>query len=435
MDYKHSVSLDKEKCKGCTNCLKRCPTQAIRVRNGHAVINPLHCIDCGECIRICPYKAKRAIFDKFEDLDKSKYLIALPAPTLFGQFVQLYDADYLLQGLTDLGFNEVFEVAKAAELVTEYTRRYMKRADISRPVISSACPAVVRLISIRFPCLCDKVMPMIPPVELAGRMAKSQALRAHPELKYDDIRTVFISPCPAKVSWVKNFPEGEPHPVDYVLSMSDTYFRLLTVMDRAKTPSRATETGMIGLGWASSGGESSALMNDRYLAADGIENVIKVLDELETGQFPNVDFIELNACNGGCVGGVMTVENPYIARVRLQTLRRYLPVSMNRLPITKAARADDVPKELLTQEPIRYDNVSQLDTDRTAALRMMADIERITNELPALDCGSCGAPSCRAFAEDIVRGEASIDDCIVRMREKLQRLLSEKEDKAHDDGQ
>ena len=49
----HSVTLDESKCVGCTNCIKRCPTEAIRVRNGKAVITSERCIDCGECIRIC----------------------------------------------------------------------------------------------------------------------------------------------------------------------------------------------------------------------------------------------------------------------------------------------------------------------------------------------------------------------------------------------
>ena len=71
MEYKHSVSLDLDKCKGCTHCLRRCPTEAIRIRDGHAVINAIQCIDCGECIRVCPYKAKRAICDSLEDLQHS----------------------------------------------------------------------------------------------------------------------------------------------------------------------------------------------------------------------------------------------------------------------------------------------------------------------------------------------------------------------------
>lgn len=127
------------------------------------MINPDRCIDCGECIRVCPNKAKKAIYRKFESITGYKWKIALPAPTLYGQFENLEDIDYVLQGLLDLGFDDVYEVSRAAELVSAYTRRYLKRTDIKKPVISSACPVVVRLISLRFPSLCDKIMPILPP--------------------------------------------------------------------------------------------------------------------------------------------------------------------------------------------------------------------------------------------------------------------------------
>ena len=396
MEYRHSVSLDLEKCKGCTHCLRRCPTEAIRIRDGHAVINAIQCIDCGECIRVCPYKAKRAICDSLEDLDRSKYLIALPAPSLFGQFINVTDVDYVLQGLLDMGFNDVFEVSRCAEIITEYTRRYMKRPDIPRPAISSACPVVVRLITIRFPSLIDHIIPLMPPIELAGRMAKEEAMRKHPELKPEDIKTVFISPCPAKFSWVKNGDKEDDVPcVDYMVAISEVYFKLLNAIKPKNTPKITSETGMIGLGWASSGGEG---------------------------------FAELDACSGGCVGGVLTVENPYIAQVRLQTLRRYMPVSLNHIP--KQMGNVDVPEDILTVKPATFANVSALNVSRFESIRMMADIENIHESLPALDCGSCGAPNCRAFAEDVVKGEANIDECIVHMREQLKNLMSEMEKKS-----
>ena len=419
--YQHSVSLDREKCKGCTNCLKRCPTEAIRIRDGHAVINSTLCIDCGECIRICPYKAKKATFDSLETISEP-YKIALPAPSLYGQFENLDDVDYILQGLLDLGFDQVMEVAQAAEIVSEYTRKYMAEAHAKRPVISSACPVIVRLISLRFPGLCERVMPLLPPIEVAGMMAREEAKKRHPQLKDEDIAVVFISPCPAKASYVKNGFLGRKSSVDYVVSMSDIYFKLIGVMKKDNAPDLSTSSGMIGMSWASTGGESTALMNDRYLAADGIENVIRVLDDIETGHFPLLEFVELNACNGGCVGGVAAVENPYIARVRLQTLRRYLPVSQNRLP--KEAENLPTPEEYLFSGELQYAPVQQLNADRGQAMRMMLDIEEIAEKLPDLDCGSCGAPTCRAFAEDIVRGESCADECIVHMRERLQALIN-----------
>ena len=221
-NYTHSVSLDVEKCRGCTNCLKRCPTEAIRIRDGHAVINSEVCIDCGECIRVCQYKAKKAIFDRLEDIPpEKKYRIALPPPSLYGQFDNLEDIDYILQGLLDCGFDQVFEVARAAELVSEYTRNFMRRPGVQRPVINSACPTIVRLIRLRFPYLCDHVMPMLPPIEIASRMAKEEARKQHPELRDDEICTVFISPCPAKASYVKNGLWKLRSCVDYVVSLSD----------------------------------------------------------------------------------------------------------------------------------------------------------------------------------------------------------------------
>ena len=416
--------MDLEKCKGCTNCLKRCPTEAIRIRDGHATIDSERCIDCGECIRICPYKAKKAIYDKLEDINKFKYKVALPAPTLYGQFDNLEDIDYMLQGLLDYGFDDIYEVARAAEVVSGYTRRYLKRPDIEKPVISSACPVVVRLISLRFPYLCDNVMPIYPPIEVAGRLARARAMSKHPELKPEDIGICFISPCPAKVSYVKNATDGNN--IDLVISISDVYFAILGLMKNKMTPVPVSRTGMIGLGWASTGGESSAIFNDRYLAADGIENVIRVLEEIDNGSFPSLDFIELNACPGGCVGGVMTVENPYIAKARLQTLKRYLPVSQNWDFTDNPTDKTFIPKEFIDQNDVIYKPATKLSEDMDEAFKKMGDIQKIRENLPDLDCGSCGAPTCHAFAEDIIRGNAVIDDCIVRMRERI-HMLSDKE--------
>ncbi len=421
--YKHSVSLDIEKCKGCTHCLKRCPTEAIRIRDGHATIDPDRCIDCGECIRQCPHNAKKAIYDKLSSLPADKYLIALPAPTLYGQFERLDDLDHLIKGLLDIGFDDVFEVACAAELITEYTRRFLARDDIVRPVISSACPVVARLVSLRFPTLVGNLMPILPPIELAGRLAREKAKAKNPSLKDGDIFTVFISPCPAKVSYVKNNLVGGVSSVDAVVAINDIYFELLSVMEDRITSVPYSRTGMIGVGWATSGGESSALMNDHYLSADGIENVIKVLEDLDTSEHPNLDFVELNACSGGCVGGVLAVENPYVARVRLRNIKRYLPVSQARPP--EDAGGAGFPDEYKINLGVIQKPVSSLNPDIRQAMDLMADIDEIFKTLPELDCGSCGSPTCRAFAEDVVKGNAKYEECIVVMRQKLKHLLAE----------
>lgn len=413
--YLHSVSLDKEKCTGCTTCVKHCPTEAIRVKDGCAVIDPDRCIDCGECIRVCPHKAKHAELGAFSDMEKFKWKIALPAPTLYGQFEELDDIDYCLQGLLDMGFDEVYEVSQAAEIVSEYTRILIKTEGIKKPIISSACPVIARLIALRFPYLKDHLLPLLPPMEIAAAKAKERAIKKHPELKCEEIGVCFISPCPAKASYVKNGFGSYKSQVDLVVSISDIYFKLINSMKREITPVPVSRSGVIGISWATSGGEATAIFNDKYLAADGIENVIKMLDQIENGMIPQLEFIELNACTGGCIGGVLTVENPFIAKARLQTLRRYLPVSQNFLDEDERY----VPTDYFFQEVPAYKPMSRLSDNIGESMRMMADIQRLRESLPGIDCGACGAPTCRSFAEDVVKGECSVDACVIRLNERL----------------
>ncbi len=408
--YKHSVLLDEGKCTGCTTCLRHCPTEAIRIRDGHAVINTARCIDCGECIRVCPHKAKKAVCGKLANMERFKWKIALPAPTLYGQFDNLDDIDYVLDGLLKIGFDEVFEVSKAAELVSAYTRLYLKTEGIRKPAISSACPVVLRLISLRFPSLTDNVIHMLPPMEIAAKLARERALREHPELEKSDIGICFISPCPAKSSYVKNGFADYKSEVDEVVSISDVYFQLIGKMTHSSEPKALSESGMIGIGWATTGGEATAIFNEDYLAADGIDNVIHVLDQIENGNIPPLEFIELNACTGGCVGGVLTIQNPFIAKARLQSLRRYLPVSQN---FISKDEAHYIPALYLFENLPEYSPISQLSTNIAESMRMMADIQKLKSTLPSIDCGSCGAPTCRAFAEDVVKKLLKPEDCVI----------------------
>ncbi len=420
--YKHSVSLDVTKCTGCTTCLRHCPTEAIRIRDGRAVIDEERCIDCGVCIKICSHQAKKATCNTLEDIAKFKYKIALPAPTLYGQFDSLDDIDYIIQGIYDIGFDYVYEVAAAAEIVSAYSRIYMNTPGINKPVISSACPVVLRLIALRFPFLRDNIMPMLPPMEIAAAMARKKAKEEHPELEDSDIGVCFISPCPGKASYVKNGFAGYKSQVDIVVSIKDIYFALLNVMKRSEAPQNSSKSGMIGISWASSGGESAAIFNDKYLATDGIENVERVLEQIDNGNISQLEFIELCACPGGCVGGTMTVENPFIAKARLTSLRRYLPVSLNFPP---KESSDYIPNDFFFNDLPAYRPISRLGNTLGESMRMMADIQKLKETLPGIDCGSCGAPTCRAFAEDIVKGNATADQCVVMMKKQLEERLKE----------
>lgn len=415
MNFVHSVYLDKDKCKGCINCIKRCPTQAIRVRNGKATIIPEFCIDCGECIRICPHHAKKATYDPLSVMNDYEYTVALPAPSLYAQFNNLDDINIVLRALLKMGFDAVYEVSAAAELVSELSREYIEENMDKRPFISSACPSVVRLISVRFPNLIEHILPINAPVEIAASEARKIAVEKT-GLSEDKIGIIFISPCPAKVT-ASRYPLGfEKSGIDAVVAIKHVYPVLLNHMKNSIDDEEDMLTsGKIGISWGRSGGEAGGLLNDSYLAADGIENVIKVLEDLEDQKFTNLDFIELNACAGGCVGGTLTVENAYVAKAKLNRLRKYQPVSRCHLD-------DKHLEKPFFEKEIEYIPVFRLGKSLKDSIAAMSKVSELCEKFPGLDCGSCGAPSCKALAEDIVCGRAHERDCIYLLRDYIHRI-------------
>lgn len=414
-----SVHLDESLCKGCINCIKRCPTQAIRVRNGKAVITKQFCIDCGECIRLCPHHAKLAKYDAIDVMKNYEYTVALPAPSLYAQFNNLDDINIVLTALKKMGFDDVYEVGGAAELVSQMSRKYVREHPDKWPIISTACPSVVRLIRVRFPNLIEHLLPISAPIDLAATLAREQAIQKT-GLPSEKIGIIFISPCPAKVTAVKSPLGIEKSEVDAVFAIKDVYPRLVGLMKEvAGEVEELAISGKIGISWGGTGGEAGGLLSDSYLAADGIENVIRVLEDMEDQKFTNLEFIELNACSGGCVGGVLTVENPYVAKAKLKRLRKYMPVACNHISSSK------IEEQAYWTDEIQYEPVFKLGTDIKESISMMATVEELCAKFPALDCGSCGAPTCKALAEDIVRGVAHERDCIHLLREFIHKISDE----------
>jgi len=414
----HSVTIDYARCRGCTTCMKNCPTEAIRVRRGKATILTERCVDCGVCIHSCPHKAIRGHSDPLASLEKFQYTVALPDPVLYGQFQHLGTPNYVLDALTKLGFNAVFETAKGSCLLTNYVQKHPEAIVIQdRPVISSACPAVLRLIRIRFPQLLEHITSTITPVELSAILARRKAVQAT-HLPPDQIGVFAIVPCSAQVT-AAHTPDDLQRPVlDGAISIREIYPRLLSAMQKLGKPRRLGTAGRSGVRWAYSGGEAYArATGERFLAVDGMENVIRILGAIEDDRIPDVDFVELSACTRGCVGGCLTVEDPFVATMRIHHM-------LLSLPDLQSDFDTEVGDDALIQADKALESAPAflLDRDRTAAMEKMAAIHDLERCLPGLRCGSCGAPSCHAFAEDVVLGRADASDCIFQVRARMKQM-------------
>lgn len=421
-DYFHSVILSKENCNGCTHCIKRCPTEAIRVRDGKANIDGEKCIDCGECIQVCPYHAQRAVTDDLEDIRKFKYRIALVPAVLHGQFDICMGSNKILKAVEMLGFDAVYDVSPYCDIASAIIKEhYLKEKDIKRPIIYSDCPVIIRLIQLRYPDLIKNVIPLVSPMEMAARLKKTEVM-AERGFKREDIGVFYLTPCPARVTSIR-VPIGVDFPyTDGLISIRKIYGNLTKNLKELKDVDVAEEYKFSGRGlrWGITGGQGYSIGSKNYLAVDGIENVINIFEELELGRLENMDFIEAYGCTGGCVGGPLLVENTFVAKTKIRHLASVTPSPSL---ISKDKVKGYIESGLFNWvEEIKPKKMVSLDPDIGKAIQKMEKLEEILKNLPGIDCGSCGAPTCRALAEDIVNGKAREVDCVFRLREKMNEI-------------
>ncbi|MCX7971107.1 MAG: ferredoxin, partial [Negativicutes bacterium] len=181
--------------------------------------------------------------------------------------------------------------------------------------------------------------------------------------------------------------------------------------------------GWGGFGWAVAGGETRASGSANSLVVAGIHRVKQALEQIAMGKLNGVDHLEALACDGGCVGGPLTLEHYLVAEQRLRRrVADWQRSDRQKLTIQTYDRSD---VGLDSFRPIEPRSILLLDNDILRALQKVTLMEQILDQLPGLDCGSCGSPGCKALAEDIAQGRAVETDCIFKLREKVRDLAGE----------
>lgn len=431
--FHHALKILEDVCIGCSHCMKMCPTAAIRIRNGKSVLMPNRCIDCGECYRVCPVHAIIVEQDDFRNVFDYEYRIALVPSVFFGQFPEKYTIRDIYSVLIELGFTNIVELEQSAELLIEAMKQYMKQPDIEKPVISSFCPAIVRLIQVKFPSLTANLVQLKTPVDISALYYKRRLLNLGiPEEK---IGIFYITPCAAKIAAAKSPVAEATSDITGVINMDFLYNKTLRALKNAqKQPESRPDRGMKFLSsksvrWALTRGESENF-EGRCLAIDEIHNVIRFLEKVENDEIHGVDFLELRACDEGCPNGILVTENSFLTVERLRKRAKEYEILEQDPKHKKRVLCIDTDKQTAFKEihtgEVKPRPMHSLDDDMEAAFRKMNEIQDLMKLFPEVDCGLCGAPTCEAHAEDIVQNKSNINRCIfVQNDDKRKQPLDE----------
>lgn len=426
-NFHHALKIVSDVCIGCSHCMRVCPTEAIRVRGGKASLNDNRCIDCGECYRVCPVNAIIIEQDDFLKIFNYQHRIALVPAVLLGQFPDDFSPADVRNALVDLGFTDVVEVESTAPALGELINEYIADKKYPKPVISSFCPAVVRLIQVKFPALVDNIMLLKPPLDITAILHKKMLVDKG--VDENQIGIFYITPCAAKIAAIKS-PVGEDFSeITGVINMDVIYNKVLKSLKarpltRSKVP-LSTNIDSKSILWALTNGEASHVKG-RCLSIDSLNNVIEFLEKIENDEIDDVDFLEIRACDEGCAGGVLTSGNRFLTVERLRKRSEDLKEKSSQLkPIYNGYEI--FLKSRSSIQPIKPRSMMKLDEDMARAMKKMERVHRYMCFLPGIDCGACGAPSCQALAEDIVKGEAAMSHCIFLQKnmEQTRKLHSD----------
>ena len=331
MQNGHSF-IDQEKCILCGKCYDVCPYNSIakneRPCNAacgvnaftkddqeRAVIISDKCVACGMCMVSCPYGAimdKSEIYQVIQTIKNNEKISAIIAPAFVGQFGDQVSPDQVIEGLIQLGFTDIKEVAYGADITAvEEAKHYLAHVPNDQPFLAtSCCPAWTMMANNELKdkayCVSSSSSPMI---ETARAIKKN-----HP-----DTKIVFIGPCSAKKLEASY---GDLHQyVDFVLTFEETsaifYAKALELAELV--PSRKLDDASIdGRGFAVSGGVLKAIENiihrldpDRIVMIERAENLSNCRKMLLLAKAGRKDgfLLEGMACPGGCVGGAGTIIN------------------------------------------------------------------------------------------------------------------------------
>lgn len=335
--------------------------------NGERKVSPVdgkcfddtNCLLCGQCVAACPVDAlseKSHIHRVKEALENpEKHVIAAMAPSVRTSMGELFKMGYgvdttgkIYTALRELGFDKIFDINFGADMtIMEEATELLSRVKNNGPfpMFTSCCPAWVRQVENYFPELIKNLSTAKSPQQIFGAASKTYYPTIE-NIEASNVFTVTIMPCTAK-KFEADREEMENEGlrnIDAVITTRElaqmikaAKIKFEELQDSDADPAMGEYTGAGAIFGATGGVMEAAIRTakDFYEGEDlekidyeevrGLEGIkeatVKIGDKsinvavingsnnlfkfMESGMMDKKQyhFIEVMACQGGCVNG------------------------------------------------------------------------------------------------------------------------------------
>ncbi|MBO5964034.1 MAG: 4Fe-4S binding protein [Bacteroidales bacterium] len=415
------VYTEENNCQDCYKCIKACPVKAIKIQSGSASIIPELCIYCGMCTLICPANAKKIRNDLDEvkqSLMRNEKIIVSLAPSYLSEYAS-EEIGMVIAAFREAGFWKVSQTAIGAEKVAEETKKWLDEQPSNGVYISSCCPTAVQLIRKYYPQCSSAIAPIYSPMVAHAAFLKE----LHP-----DAKVAFVGPCASKKSELDEFGDK----IDFVLTFKEIkelfedmgiYFEFMKPTEEdVFYPFSATRGNLYPI----DGGMLANMMNSittvearinhnmgdvkvRYMTFSGMSNIKEILEDSEQLSKDCKTFLELMACEGGCIKGPCSNVASSSASKRIKVLQG-----------VEVGETNNPHKEVYDKLDIKtdYSYIPEIEGKKYTQQEIQQALLRVNkkNESDELNCGGCGYDSCQSFAKALIDGRAENDMCVSYMR-------------------
>lgn len=383
---KSVIKYTLDKCHRCMKCVQACPSDALSMQDNKVVINASECINCGKCIKACHNQGLTYLASSIDHIKDYDYTIVLVPSALVAHADTSNSVASLFSALKRLGFDEAYSLSDVEAGLFQKEREYSNELKIS-----SFCPLVNNLVKKKYPALKDNLLPYDYPSEIAAKHFRKQ---------YKGIKLgIFnLCECEAKLELAKYPHNNMEYEVDHAISIVDIFPK---INDALQETDELIDFNINGLLLAC---PRAITEDDLIMAENGFDNINNVLDMTEFGLLNDFKLLRLYPCFSGCVGGPLVWGNGYIAKRAVLKIKNYqdsekITIPDDELLITR--NEDNEIDQRTFKEKLAYFN----------------SINAIFEKLPGYDCTACGLAGCRVMAEEIVKGNKTIQDCKILVKE------------------